>query len=421
MSGILSCSSSFWYAGIPAFRALARSSIRDFQAVPHLLVAALFFVTFASVSADESMQEVTVEGAGQNQRTALEDAFRQAIEDTIGLYVNSETRVKNNQIIHDEILTFSKGYIDHYLILLVATDPNVTKVKIKAAVRIQAVERKLSNLKLATIDAGDSANAFARLATKAARRDKAEAILRQEFASIFTHKEILKLLQVQIQDYRIFENKLAKDNTVPFELSYTISIDEENYQLRAEELARVFQNLGGNVDSIVSLHDGNALDAYTAKLSPFRSNSGDKVNACFGVVLIKENRKLLNDFCFPYEWNTIFPWSVTTAEDRKYLQDLDYRAAPNMALALVFRGDNKIVAENMLERGIPSDLSFLLFSWNRRSAWGSWAPKLRGGFIGPFVSSGPGARAELSFTYKGKIDSDLLLDIRSVDLEIREH
>ena len=79
----------------------------------------LFFLLFllipvVSFAEPQQIQGVTATGVGASEREAVEDAFRNAIEESIGLYVDSETKLQNDQLISDNILTSSKGYIHKY-------------------------------------------------------------------------------------------------------------------------------------------------------------------------------------------------------------------------------------------------------------------------------------------------------------------
>lgn len=60
---------------------------------------------------------VTVTGQGGSERTALHDAMRQAIEQKVGVYVDSHTYTENYQVIHDRIYAQSEGYIQSYRVL----------------------------------------------------------------------------------------------------------------------------------------------------------------------------------------------------------------------------------------------------------------------------------------------------------------
>jgi hypothetical protein len=45
---------------------------------------------------------------------ALQMAFRRAIEQKVGIQVTSDTRIKNAEILYDEIYTYSEGFVEKY-------------------------------------------------------------------------------------------------------------------------------------------------------------------------------------------------------------------------------------------------------------------------------------------------------------------
>ena len=56
-------------------------------------------------------QEVVGEGVGTSADLALKDAFRNAVRQVVGAYVDAETLVKNDELVEDKILTYSNGFI----------------------------------------------------------------------------------------------------------------------------------------------------------------------------------------------------------------------------------------------------------------------------------------------------------------------
>ena len=60
---------------------------------------------------------VTVSGQGESESTALHAAMRQAIEQQVGVYLDSRTYVENFQLINDRIYTQTNGYSRSYEIL----------------------------------------------------------------------------------------------------------------------------------------------------------------------------------------------------------------------------------------------------------------------------------------------------------------
>lgn len=60
---------------------------------------------------------VRVTGQGATEEAALQDAFRAAARQTFGTFVLSETVTNNSELIENQVLAISKGYIDHYDLL----------------------------------------------------------------------------------------------------------------------------------------------------------------------------------------------------------------------------------------------------------------------------------------------------------------
>lgn len=63
---------------------------------------------------DSDLVQVKGKGTGETEEIALRDAYRDAVETAVGLYVDAEQMVKNDQLIKDEILTQSNAYIEDY-------------------------------------------------------------------------------------------------------------------------------------------------------------------------------------------------------------------------------------------------------------------------------------------------------------------
>lgn len=105
--------------------------------------------TTASPSPTQGGETVSVlgRGMGMNREEALKDAYRDAIERAVGLYVDAEQMMKNEQLVHDQILTHSNAYIERYDIKKEETRPNgLTEIQILAVVNRSALAQKLSEV-----------------------------------------------------------------------------------------------------------------------------------------------------------------------------------------------------------------------------------------------------------------------------------
>jgi len=86
---------------------------------------------------------VTVTGQGSTERNALHDAMGQAIEQQIGVLIDSRTYVENYQVINDRIYTQSAGYIESYEVLQSGSANGLWQVTITAQVRSEALRTDL--------------------------------------------------------------------------------------------------------------------------------------------------------------------------------------------------------------------------------------------------------------------------------------
>ena len=81
--------------------------------------------------------------ATQARDRAIENALRTAVERVVGTMVDSDSLVKDNDLLSDKIYTQTTGYISNYKILSESsdTDSNIYSVKVEASVK----EGNLSN------------------------------------------------------------------------------------------------------------------------------------------------------------------------------------------------------------------------------------------------------------------------------------
>ena len=64
------------------------------------------------LSATAFAKNVTVTGTGTTPSEAENDALRAAVENTVGILVDSETLVQNSMLINDQIYTQSRGFVN---------------------------------------------------------------------------------------------------------------------------------------------------------------------------------------------------------------------------------------------------------------------------------------------------------------------
>ena len=77
---------------------------------------------------------------------AIEDAQKRAVEQAIGILIDSQTQVENYQLISDKILSQTKGYIKRYSVASETVDDTLLRVRINAEVALSQLTDDLSGI-----------------------------------------------------------------------------------------------------------------------------------------------------------------------------------------------------------------------------------------------------------------------------------
>lgn len=114
----------------------------------------LFILLAATLASAQESKTVAAEGVAVIQNgavdiardAALEDAQKRAVEQAIGILIDSQTQVENYQLISDKILSQTKGYIKRYNISGEVTEGTLLRVRITAEVSLGKLNDDLSGI-----------------------------------------------------------------------------------------------------------------------------------------------------------------------------------------------------------------------------------------------------------------------------------
>lgn len=73
-----------------------------------------------SAACEGATQKVVARGVVKDKASVLKDAYRDAVEKAVGLYVEAETVADNEELVQDQVLTHSIAYIG-----IKGSDPSV--------------------------------------------------------------------------------------------------------------------------------------------------------------------------------------------------------------------------------------------------------------------------------------------------------
>lgn len=147
-----------------------------------MVVAAGLLVAMFAMAQDAEIVKVKGRGVGTDKTEALKDAYRDAVERAVGLYVDAEQMMKNEELVKDQILTQSNAYIEKYDVAKETTKPNgLVEVQILAEVRKTALTKKISDVMPAkTVQlGGELKNAHAKMTTEEKRDIDGAALLKK--------------------------------------------------------------------------------------------------------------------------------------------------------------------------------------------------------------------------------------------------
>lgn len=115
------------------------------------LVLLVFVSTIGYTEEPEKTEKVVITGIGVDIDKAKQNAIRNAVEQVIGAYVTSDTIVKNSQLLKDEILSYSGGYVKETKVISQKVEGDgLFSIQIEALVVSSKLRRKLENLNIAT-------------------------------------------------------------------------------------------------------------------------------------------------------------------------------------------------------------------------------------------------------------------------------
>ena len=114
------------------------------------IMAAALLILFTGAA---FAKNVTVTGQGVTASDAENDALRMAVENTLGVLVDSQTLTQNSMVIHDQIYTQSRGFITNYDVISRQQTTNGWQVTINAEVDDNPNSKLMSELtRLGIID-----------------------------------------------------------------------------------------------------------------------------------------------------------------------------------------------------------------------------------------------------------------------------
>lgn len=193
--------------------------------------------TAESADASDTVK-VMARGVGVDEAAALKDAYRDAVERAVGLYVDAETQVQNDAVVKDQVLTQSNAYVTEYKTVETKTVDGLIQVRIMATVRKQQLLTKLRGVMPAQTVAVDSTslqNAFAQMASKDKQSGDAAELLKAALAEVDPVKSLI-VAGVRPESQQLLTGETIQINGAPMpedevllRYLFELKLDREKY------------------------------------------------------------------------------------------------------------------------------------------------------------------------------------------------
>jgi hypothetical protein len=191
------------------------------------------------------------------KKRALGEAQRNAVEMTVGVYVNAATRVEKAIMVDQQILSKTNGYIKKYKLLSEGREGDFYKTKIEALVKIEAVNKDLNILGLMAPPVPTTSN----LRIGVVVMDRIDGVPDSDGVSEMTLSD--KLLNLQYKVVAINEIATAAKN-----LQADNFLNNLDQQKKVGELLKADILITGNATSAFNTDQGlGGMISYRATIS----------------------------------------------------------------------------------------------------------------------------------------------------------
>ena len=235
-----------------------------------LVVAGVLAAMFAFAQ-DAEIVKVRGKGVGTDKTEALKDAYRDAVERAVGLYVDAEQMMKNEELVKDQILTQSNAYIEKYDVAKETAKPNgLVEVQILAEVRKTVLAKKISDVmpekKYALSDGLEDAHA--KLTTLEKRGADGVALLEKALKDFNPFRQSIDISLASTEGVVGGSNAYGKTGTDAVQVNYLLKMrfDSKRFFEKVSFLKEVLDQISVITSQEVTIDSGVLKTSDVASL-----------------------------------------------------------------------------------------------------------------------------------------------------------
>lgn len=183
---------------------------------------------------------VKATGIGQNKEEATKNAFREAVQIAVGTVVDSETIIRNDKVIKDEIIDYSRGFVESHKVLSEGKNKDgLYEVTIRATVKDRQLYEKLRRFQPASAKV-EGSNIFGAVTSRMESRKKAAKLLAKSLEATDLPLPLLKT------EFLSKKPKILEENaeSILAEWKVRISFDQKLYKEKVYPwLSKLFSDI----------------------------------------------------------------------------------------------------------------------------------------------------------------------------------
>lgn len=311
-----------------------------------------------SLIAKDSIQ---VTGYGNTENEALKSAYQNAVEQYVGVLIDTKTVIKNSKLIQNQILTFSNGYIDSYKKISSKEQMGLWEVKIEAVIKKQDILSKIKSLKLNPIDIKDSHQRYAKLISQVNSKFDAEDLIVDLVKEVSKTNTFRNYTSLSIDSFTIDTDKATR-KLVPARINFSTKLDWDEYHRITSKFEQLFKAIGGKLVSTKKVIYNKDSGSCTKGLELENLSEYRRHNKQVSMVIVyKKNDELYsNKWVFPESYRMIYPFNLNVWDrlniDKKEIEVYDREKRNKYLISLL---DSKSVTIKIEEP--------LIFTLSRRN------------------------------------------------------
>ena len=187
----------------------------------------------AKAARESQLAEVYATGLGTTPEDAEQDAFARAVEMTVGVLVDAETIVENDQLIKDKVLTHSRGFVHQFKVLRRFEHEGAHHADVWAKVGVNSLHERLKAPEVAVVPV-DGKLIFRQELLDEENRRNAAAMVR----AVLEDAWMDKLVKVTILNDSQAERIRTSEGQIQFPVRMQVSVDSNEYKkLRGDLLS----------------------------------------------------------------------------------------------------------------------------------------------------------------------------------------